>query len=164
LNIYRWGYVGAIDLMLDCTEADPGCLVGAGELADLAATITVTPLTFSAPPPPPATRGELTVLPSTDLIDADAVTMTGSGFRPNQVIDLHQCVVIPVFTGPSGCEWDTRARTTADATGSFSADFIVRQQVQGFDCATRTCYLVASEAIDFVGTYVSEPIAFVAPP
>jgi hypothetical protein len=164
LAVYRWGYNGTLDLMVDCTASEPGCIVGAAELADLIPTTTVTPLTFSTPPSPPATRGEVTVTPSTDLNDGQSVTIEGSGFRPNQVIDLNQCIVVPVFTGPSGCEWGTRARTTSDDLGNVSATFTVFRQIQGTDCTTRTCYLVASEAVDFVGTYVAAPIEFAPPP
>jgi hypothetical protein len=164
LVIYRWGYVGAIDLMLDCTQAVPGCVVGAAEIADLIPTATVMPLSFSTPPPPPMTRGEVGVLPSTDLTDGQSVTIAGSGFRPNQVIDLNQCAVVPVFTGPSGCEWGTRALTATDGAGTFSTTFTVSRQAAGVDCTTRTCYLVASEAVDFVGTYVASPIGFAPPP
>jgi hypothetical protein len=90
--------------------------------------------------------------------------LTGTGFRPDAVIDVHQCVVIPVFTGYAGCEWSTRQRTTADASGAFSFTFTVAQQAQGFDCTERTCYLAASEAVDFVGTYAVTPIGFAPPP
>jgi hypothetical protein len=164
LDIYRWGYVGALGLFVDCTQSDPGCLIGAAEPTDFAGTVTVASLPLAPPPAPPATRGELTTSPATDLVDGDPVVITGTGFRPGAVIDVHQCAVIPVFTAYAGCEWSTRQRTTADATGAFSYTFDVNREIQGVDCADRTCYLVASEAVDFVGTYVASPIAFAPPP
>jgi hypothetical protein len=164
VDVHRWGYAGAIDVTADCTEAVPGCVIGAAELDDYTNTVTVTPLPLSPPPSAPTTPGQVTVTPSTDLADGDPVTIEGTGFRPDAVIDLHQCIVVPVFVGPAGCEWGTRERTTADAAGAFSFTFDVTREAQGIDCASRTCYLVASEAVDFVGTYVASPIAFAPPP
>ena len=161
----RWGYVPGLDAFVDCTSPSPGCAFGAAEVADVGGTITAAPISFAAPPPPPTTGGTLVVSPSTDVLDGDTVLVSGSDFRPNQPIDIYQCIVEPNLAGPQGCAWATRVRSTTDVAGSFSSPFDVARTAQGFDCTTgtMTCYLAAAEAIDFEGTYVAETITF-APP
>lgn len=69
--------------------------------------------------PPPEGGPVLTVTPNTDLIDLQAVTVSGTGFEPNDFVEVLQC---PPTGGYSNCEWSFDYAST-DATGAFSHMF-----------------------------------------
>ncbi|MGI9602771.1 MAG: neocarzinostatin apoprotein domain-containing protein, partial [Acidimicrobiales bacterium] len=165
-RVRRQGFVAARGEFIDCTDGATPCVIGAGEIvgATPVGQIATVPLAFAVPPTPPATRGQITVTPSVDVIDGETLTVTGTGFRPGAAIEIYLCLA-PV-TGPSNCDWTTRVDVDADGAGDFATTMPADQFLFGSNnCATRPCDVTAAEAVDFVGTFTTTPIAFApAPP
>lgn len=150
-TLERWGYVSGLDQWIDCA-ASPGCVIGGAEVADIEGTRTSTLRLPWAVLSPPLTRGSITVAPNTGLGDGAAVQVDGTGFRPDQLIDVYQCTIDPIYGSQAGCYEDSRIRLRADGAGSFTTPFTVLSANGG--------YIVAAEAQDFGRTYALAPIAF----
>jgi len=165
-RLRRQGYVASRGGWIDCADPATPCVLGAGQIIDGApvGAVATTPLPFAEPPPPPATRGSITVVPSDDLVDGQTLTVTGTGFRASAAIEIRACVA-PV-TAQTMCAWNSVVDVDADSAGAFSTTVPARQFLFGTtqNCATRPCGIAAFEAVDFDGTFVSVPISFVPPP
>jgi hypothetical protein len=108
---------------LDCA-APTGCALGAGNVDDYLQR-SVVPISFANAPVP---RPAVTVIPSTNLLDGQAVTVTGSGFSAYATISVSECR--SGATGPTDCAVETDQLTTADASGSISTTYKVAQDIQ----------------------------------
>ena len=121
----------------DCADLG-ACLIGAGtgaadEGAD--ASIRFDP---SVPPPPPPT---LAVTPSTDLLDGQAVTVSGANFPANAAVTLTECLD-PAATPSLTCTPFGYVSAPTDATGAFSVTYPVARIVRTFDGRTDCAGLV----------------------
>ncbi|MGI9601108.1 MAG: neocarzinostatin apoprotein domain-containing protein, partial [Acidimicrobiales bacterium] len=163
-RVDRWIHVGALGAFIDCADPATPCVLGAGEINSGVpdGPIVSVPLPFADPPAPPVTRGTVTVTPSTGVTNFQTLTVTGSGFRADAQIEVYPCVAQP--TVPSDCANTLRVDTTADAAGAFQATLSAPQFILGNDCVVASCAVGAAEAVDFVGTLASAPVAFAQPP
>lgn len=178
LRLHRFLYVPALAAWVDCAAGDAQCAVGAGDVSDVAGTAVGLPVGFAAPPAPPAARGSISLSASTDVHPNEVVTVTGSGFRAGQVVDVFQCVPgTGAPADPSACGL-LRTSVTADGAGAFATDVAIEAVVrdapsivgQGgttYDCLAAPsgpCRVVAAEAVDFPGTAVAAPVSLSLPP
>jgi hypothetical protein len=147
---------------VDC--AVESCAIAAAETSDIAGTLVLTPIAFAPAPPPPATRGSISVTPE-NPIDGQQVTVAGTGFRPNAKIEILQCGVDPQST-PADCG-SNYTTAVADAAGAFSGSFVVQQSVSRpagrVDCdSPGICVMAAAEVVDIPGTIVTAPLDIAA--
>lgn len=93
----------------------------------------------------------ITVTPDEDLVDFQEVTVSGSGYTPGATIGLVQCLNDP--GSQENCDLSTLTYTSANSTGSFTAQFEVQRllDVQGeeVDCAPGACGIGAGNISDF---------------
>jgi hypothetical protein len=173
LRLNRFIYVPNLGSWVDCVASPQRCVIGAADISQLQDTVVTVPLSFDPPPPPPATRGSISVSPSSGLQPGQSVTVTGSGFRPGAAIDVLECVPgSGAPADPSSCQPPGSLQGwTADASGSFTAQLpafgtITAPPGGPTDCFTGAlgkCRIVAAEAVDFPNTDVAVPIAFSGP-
>ena len=78
----------------------------------------------------------LTVQPSTDLVDLQRVSVTGSGFTPFPSIHVVQCLATTV--GESQCDPFTGTFPTVDASGGFTISLQVRREISATVNSGRT--------------------------
>ena len=123
----------------DCASAPHACSLIAASFG-VEPAIASAPLDFDAGaplPPPPS----ISVAPDTDLVQGQAVTVTGENFAPNAFVRVGECVT---GADPLGYCVGIGAYVLADATGSFSTSLAVRRGVLDFanyppnivDCAS----------------------------
>ncbi len=97
---------------------------------------------------------EIAVAPAFDLVDGQAVTVTGTGWPASEPLPVAQCVRVALVVT---CE--IRVVVEPDATGAFTTPVVVRQFVGGNDCRANFCFIgaevpdefVAFEGITFIG-------------
>lgn len=144
---------------IDC--ADPGaCKIGAGDVNNQSISDDF-PIQFdpSIPPPPPPT---LTVTPSTNLLNLQDVTVTGTGYPANTVVTLLECLDPPT-TDPFNCSYNSASNALSDGSGNISTTItvrrIVRTQGASTDCATAgACVLLSG--VNEIGDGATAPIQF----
>jgi hypothetical protein len=162
-TVRRFIHVPSLGRTVDC--ASESCAIGAAETSDVVGTAIFTPIEFAPAPPPPATRGAITVSPARPS-DGQQVTVAGTGFRPNANIEILQCV-----TGaqdPTGCS-PNFTTAVADGAGAFSAAYIVSRFVSppgasSVDCQPAgRCVMAAAETVDIPGTIVTAPLEITRP-
>jgi hypothetical protein len=158
--VRRFMYVSRLGRTVDCLDPAEQCVIGAAEAADIAGTITLTPIAFAPPPPPPSTPGLLSYAPTTDLVNGDVVTVKGRGFRPASTVEVLQCAA--EAENPTQCNSASGVATT-DATGRFTAQLTVSSRVSTVttqaDCAfAGNCEVAAAEVVDLTGTIVGAPL------
>jgi hypothetical protein len=111
---------------IDC-GAPAGCILGAGNIADLSEangqTIFFNP---NIPPKVPAA----TVTPNTNLVDHQLVTVAGKGYAPESSVYLSQCIVHPPAGTFGVCDYATQRYETADSNGKFTATNFVLERRQ----------------------------------
>jgi Neocarzinostatin family len=158
-TVRRFIHVPSLGRTVDC--ASESCVIGAAETSDVAGTVVLAPISFAPAPPPPATRGSITVTPAKPS-DGQQVTVAGTGFRANANIEILQCV-----TGaqdPTGCS-PNFTTTVADTAGAFSTPYIVSQFLGAgpVDCHTPgACVMAAAETVDIPRTIVTTPLQITA--
>lgn len=91
----------------------------------------------------------ITVVPSTDLVDRQTVTVTGSGFLPDTFFGAAQCdPSVGPDAGVAACDLSTARTTYTDSEGNVELQMPVRRIiiVQGneVDCALSPCTLGAA--------------------
>lgn len=91
----------------------------------------------------------ITVVPSTDLVDRQTVTVTGSGFLPDTFFGAAQCdPSVGPDAGTAACDLSTARTTYTDSDGNVELQMPVRRIiiVQGneVDCALSPCTLGAA--------------------
>jgi acetyl esterase/lipase len=102
---------------------------------------------------------------STDLVDGEQVTVTGSGFAPGAQVAVHQCRSGPV--GPVDCDLGTVTTAEVDDAGGFRLRqqvFVLMNDWSGpFDCRIAPgCVLAAGVGFDGGTSVVAAPVAFAA--
>jgi hypothetical protein len=112
----------------DCGSAPGACSIVSFTF-DGSPVLVTSPISFDpnvAPPPPPT----ITVTPSTDLVQGQKVSVTGTGFAPNSFVRVSQCLTSEDEDGfcPS---FGAFART--DANGAFVSEYAVARGVRTFD-------------------------------
>ncbi len=91
----------------------------------------------------------ITVTPSTNLVDRQIVTVTGTGFSPSTLFGAAQCDALTApDLGIDACDLSTSRTSSTDADGNVQFDMGVRRiiTVQGneIDCALSACILGAA--------------------
>ena len=100
----------------------------------------------------------LTVTPSTDLVDGQVVTVSGAGWRPNDDGDLY------VELCREGSSYQCTSSTSAptDESGAFAAPLLVRATGRdpdaGLDCRSEPCVVHVVE--DYEDTTVVAAVSF----
>jgi Neocarzinostatin family len=157
-TVRRFIRVPSLGRTVDC--ASESCAIGAAETSNVAGTAVFAPIEFAPAPPPPATRGSITVTPD-NPVDGQQVTVAGTGFRPNAKVEILQCATAP--QDPTDCS-PNFTTAVADAAGGFSAPFNVQRFFVGtVDCSTPgACVMAAAEVVDIPGTIVTAPVEITA--
>ena len=120
-----------------------------------------SPIQFdpAIPPPPPPT---LVVTPSTDLLNGQTVTVTGTDYPANSMVALIECLDPPT-TDPFNCSYATATYTMSDGFGSIATPMAVRRIVRfdgtSTDCATAGACVILS-AVQEVGDGATASIQF----
>ncbi len=119
----------------DCADAG-ACSIGGGTVPDGSGGSATASIRFdpSIPPPPPPV---LTVTPTTDLLDRQSVTVTGSGFPAESPVGVVECLDPPTWN-PTNCNLRNVGFTFTEADGSFSLTYQVRRLLRT-DGATTDC-------------------------
>jgi acetyl esterase/lipase len=103
--------------LVDCRVPDACVLVATDGFSETLNGVAVTALAFDpdAPllPPPSAT-----VAPDRDLVDGQAVTVEGEGFRPDEIISVLQC--LPGAVSFDDCAYFNVQYAQTDSEGRFS--------------------------------------------
>lgn len=146
---------------VDCRSADCVLAVigwGAGE------TIATTPVAFDpdAPLKPPA---ELTVTPSTDLVDGQTVVVEGAHFTPGEPGMVVECPV--TARDVNDCAWIPHQYAYAGAAGTFRFSFAVAAEIlvdqdEWVDCRQAACMIQAGFGGGETRNSASVPISFAA--
>jgi LPXTG-motif cell wall-anchored protein len=85
----------------------------------------------------------ITASPSTDLAAGQTVTITGSGFTPNQSIGVSQCE--DPFVDSSSCDFATAKIANSDGSGGFTMSYTVVDTIKGtHSCVPTGCLLGAA--------------------
>jgi len=170
VHINRFIYIPAVDRWFDCADPAEGCGIGVAAVNRLAATAAFAPIDFAPVPAPPATRGTIVISPDTQVAGGP-VTVTGSGFRPNELYYVFQCAAGAVDQADCGYAKVWYLRT--DATGEFEVLTTVGATVDPLDafgapptnCITSVpaerCVVAVAEAVDVPGTLVSTPVSII---
>jgi hypothetical protein len=163
--VERFIYVPSLGRWVDCAEPAEGCGIGAAAADDVAGTAAFAPVAFAPVADPPATKGTIVITPETQVAGG-AVTVTGSGFRPNARIDLFQCA--PGATDQTACGLARVWWASTDDAGAFEVATTVGARVQpaggsatscvAGDPALR-CLVAVGEAADVPGTFVAAPVS-----
>lgn len=145
--------------VIDCREPST-CVIGAARIYDYK-EVAGAPLRFDPNivlPPPPV----VTITPSTDLVHDQQVTVSGTGFAPNDFASVQECTgavndgysVCSFFPGPIG----PFAPVTADGDGNLSTSFTVHRFLASpggtpIDCAEHdTCFIQVTSFSDRFAT------------
>src|SRR5439155_9358877 len=160
-TVRRFIFVPSLGRTVDC--ASEVCVIGSAEVNDIPGTAILTPIAFAPAPPPPATRGSITVTPQTPF-DGQQVTVDGAGFRPNAKIEILECGTDP--QDPTDCSQNFTT-AVADAAGAFSAPYVVQQTVSTPNATVGcnspgVCVMAAAEVVDIPGTIVTAPFEITA--
>jgi Neocarzinostatin family len=161
-TVRRFMHVPSLGRTVDC--ASEACAIAAAEVSDITGTAILVPIAFAPAPPPPATRGSITVTPE-NPVDGQELTVAGTGFRPNAKVEILECVTDPA--DPTDCS-PNFATTVTDTAGAFSAPYIVRQFFSPpggstVDCnPPGVCVVAAAEVVDIPGTIVTAPFQITA--
>jgi hypothetical protein len=100
---------------------------------------------------PPLCPPTLTAVPSAELADGQSITVTGTGFTPNEVVGMAECAAGAL--NPSECDLSTVDEVQTDSTGAFSIDYSVTRIIYvndtNIDCALTPCLLGAADVSDY---------------
>jgi hypothetical protein len=134
----------------DCREAVSACVLAANTTYATEGA-AITPISFdpSGPLLPPPT---IAVTPSTDLVDRQAVTLTGEHFRPNRAVAVRQCV--GGASEPLQCRQSySQPAITVGPDGTLSTTFGVRAILHADDGSTIDCRSAAGACELQAGPY-----------
>lgn len=125
---------------------------------------------YSAPAPvdaPAAAAPTITVTPSTDLDDGQAVQVDVTGFAPSETLYVGECTDINPDTSVCDKPGNPDTSFTTDEHGNGSTKFTVASRFDGYvvrgdhwgivDCLTASCYLGVGNEQRGVG---SGPLTF----
>jgi Neocarzinostatin family/Calx-beta domain len=120
---------------------------------------------------PAAAAATITVTPNTGLVDGQTVTLSGSGWQPNQSVAY--CEGVPSSSAdPSNCNNGSFSTVSADGNGDFSVSTSVQRLIfvpslgHQVDCADPAAPCVFGAASVFLGAPVSnsQPLQFAPVP
>lgn len=101
----------------------------------------------------------VTATPSTDLLDGQTITISGTGASPGQSLYVGQCG--PGVTDPFSCDIRSVVTTVVDSNGEYSSEYAVKRFIPApggtADCATGGCTVGISNLGD---VSVTTPIEF----
>ncbi|ANZ39800.1 hypothetical protein BBK82_30925 [Lentzea guizhouensis] len=97
----------------------------------VAAPVAAVLLAFAGPPAL-ASAGTISASPTSGLIDGQQITVRGSGFAAGDEVWISQCGTIGGLLRCSGAEGQV-VSAVADASGSVSAQLLVRTTFTGYD-------------------------------
>jgi hypothetical protein len=112
---------------------------------------------------PASAQPLITVTPDTDLVDFQAVTVSGSGFPAEITLGLAMCTGGPLSI--DDCDLDTSGFVDSDAAGAFTTEFTVERLIETpasgpVDCALAPgCILGVANIADFTQN-ATAPLAF----
>jgi hypothetical protein len=94
----------------------------------------------------------ITVTPSTELVEGQILSVSGTGFLPSTTVYVVPCPAA-VINGID-CDLNVLTSTQTDATGAFTTTYVARRFIVGnvggvpteLDCATDACMLGAGDA------------------
>jgi hypothetical protein len=150
---------------VDCAVAD-ACAVAATEVPGLF-SLVLAPIAFDPNGPLPVPPSAA-VVPSTGLVDGQAVTVTATGFDPMAELGIIQCVTGGPPDG-AGCDVDGLVQIPADELGAARVQFTVRAslatELGPIDCTTgpEACVVVVVSMRD-LSVNVQIPISFAVSP
>jgi hypothetical protein len=134
---------------LDCASAPGACVLTAVDASRYVIEHASVALSFNPnAPPPPVT---LTVMPSTHLIDDQAVAVRGTGLTPLGPVTVSECSAGLVNGVPTPFCTNS-AYTTADAKGDIITSYFVHSVIQGprglVGCRAKPglCFIALTEA------------------
>lgn len=131
---------------IDCRTFVPGCRLSVNETYSFAGA-TQQNIAFD-PVGPLEPSPTVAIQPSTDLLDEQMVTVTGTGLRPGEYASLLECPAGATELD-EGCRGDDDA--VADANGQFSVRYFVEAQLGTTDCRVAACELVLVAGDDRIG-------------
>lgn len=116
-------------------------LRGAGAVAGVLTALTL----FTASPASSASSASaepsITVVPDTNLVDFQTVTVSGAGFSPEFDLGVAMCTAEPLSL--DDCDLDTVGFAFTDETGTFTLDYTVERLIETPAAGTVDCATVA---------------------
>ena len=119
-------YVGNTVKRVDCADAPFKCVIRV-QASGLASPNPPSVTLVFDPSKPPATA-TVQLSPATQLVDLQAVGLTGAGFTPGYGVAIEQCVAKTATTFV-GCDFSTASTVTAGFHGEFSTSYFVRRKI-----------------------------------
>lgn len=112
---------------------------------------------------PASAQPMITVTPDTDLVDFQAVTVSGSGFPADITLGIAMCTAGPLSI--DDCDLDTSILVASDAAGAFTTPYTVERLIESpaagpVDCAVAPgCILGVANIADFTQN-ATAPLGF----
>ena len=129
-----------------------------------AATDTSAPASTGASDSAAAGGPAMTLDPAGPYSPGQTVTVSATGFKPNDQVGINECADKGNATGAGDCDLAKIVLITADANGAGSSKYVVHVgpfgQNQVKCSATQKCLLSVSELIATGGLNTSQPIEF----
>jgi hypothetical protein len=166
----RYIFVAAENRWFDCALPGASCVVYGFEVYEvnedlLVGKSAVTPITLADPPPPPATRGQVTAAPTFGLRAGDNVRVTASGFReglPGVALDVSVCKTGATTKADCDMDWGYAINgSTVNYQFPLDAGHVMTMfDGTQYDCRAQqdACVLAVAEKVDFPGTVVTVPL------
>jgi hypothetical protein len=95
--------------------------------APASSALTNTPDVSSTSSARPAPSPVITLRPSAGLSDGELVQVVGTGFSPNEALQVIECADKGTKTGPGDCDLGGILNATSDASGRVTAQLRVRR-------------------------------------
>jgi len=129
-----------------------------------APALTTTTTTTAPPTTPPAGSQQVTVTPATGLSSGQHVTVSASGFSPNEALVVTECAAKGAATGPGDCNLSGMATTSSDSSGHVEVDFVVTKGPfggNGIVCGpAQPCLVSVTQATPSPTQEADTPISF----
>jgi acetyl esterase/lipase len=152
----------------DCRAADACVLVAGTDVFGAFAFATRFPLEFD-PDAPLAPPPQLTIEPSTDLVDGQLITVRGTGFVRERFAQIFECTGAPESV--DDCDEWSRQFVDVDDSGTFETQYRLLAVIERLgngtvDCRPTACVLGAATTFDDLATVTLpfDPDAPLAPP
>lgn len=117
-----------------------------------------------APTAAAANASSIVVSPSTAIVSGSAIVVSGTGFPPNELVGVVQCV--GDATNETGCDLSNLRLINSDSSGAISGSLTTRNPMlingSRIDCNEdpRGCMVGAAATLDIQGTFATAPITF----
>lgn len=140
-----WAVLATTDGDVDCRTADEPCQLVAGRGHPASPRSGRVDLAFAPDGPllPPPT---IEVVPATDLPDVADISVTGSGFAPDDAAWVTVCE----SGDPSRCDWEMDGFAFTSSSGTFTVDVTVTSSFEVWDgdvvdCLDTACVVMAED-------------------